>query len=117
MASNPTPPLSKVRASGGLVFLSGELPFQADGSVPEGIEAQTHLTIDRIEATLKTQGLTLADVLSVTAYLVDAADFNAFNGVYAERFPQPFPTRTTVRADLMRPGPKLELTVVASARA
>lgn len=116
MTPPTTPPLSKVRAGGGLVFLAGELPFNADGSVPEGIEAQTALTIDRIEATLKTQGLNLDDVISVTAYLTDAGDFAAFNRVYAERFTQPYPTRTTVRADLMRPGPRLELTVVALAR-
>lgn len=117
MNTPTTPPLSKVRTGGNLVFLSGELPFNADGSVPEGIEAQTALTIDRIEATLNAQGLELSDVISITAYLIDAADFAAFNQVYAQRFQQPYPTRTTVRADLMRPGPRLELTAVALARA
>jgi hypothetical protein len=38
---------------------------------------------DCIAATLAGQGLALSDVVSVTAYLVDAADFAAFNGVYA----------------------------------
>ncbi|MDO8905745.1 RidA family protein [Hydrogenophaga sp.] len=116
MTSPTTPPLSKARTGGNLVFLSGELPFNTDGSVPEGIEAQTALTLDRIEATLKAQGLELSDVISVTAYLIDAGDFTAFNQVYAQRFQPPFPARTTVRADLMRPGPRLELTAVALAR-
>ena len=75
MTTPTTPPLSKIRTGGNLVFLSGELPFNADGSVPEGIEAQTALTIDRIEATLKAQGLELGDVISMTAYLTNAADF------------------------------------------
>ncbi|MDR7151781.1 enamine deaminase RidA (YjgF/YER057c/UK114 family) [Hydrogenophaga palleronii] len=117
MSTPATPPLSKFRTGGNLVFLSGELPFKEDGGVPEGIEAQTALTIDRIEATLKAQGLGLSDVISVTAYLIDAADFAAFNQVYAQRFQQPYPARTTVRADLMRPGPRLELTAVALAQA
>jgi enamine deaminase RidA (YjgF/YER057c/UK114 family) len=52
----------------------------------------------------------------MTAYLTDAADFAAFNRVYAQRFQPPYPARTTVRADLMRPGPRLELTAVALAR-
>ena len=116
MTTPTTPPLSKIRTGGNLVFLSGELPFNADGSVPEGIEAQTALTIDRIEATLKAQGLELGDVISMTAYLTNAADFAAFNQVYAQRFQPPYPARTTVRADLMRPGPLLELTAVALAR-
>jgi len=110
-------PLSKARVSGELVFLSGDLPIDASGAVPEGIEAQTTLTLERIAATLQTQSLGLGDVVSVTAYLTDAADFVAFNRVYASHFQPPYPVRTTVRADLMLPGARLELTVVARARA
>ena len=107
-------PFSKVRRAAGLVFLSGDLPIAPDGSVPEGIEAQTALTLQRIAATLQGEGLTLADVVSVTAYLVDPADFAGFNRVYAQTFASPRPVRTTVRADLMLPKALLELTVIAS---
>jgi len=109
-------PFSKVRHSGGLVFLSGELPIVADGPMPEGIEAQTELTLDRITATLQGEGLDLSDVVSVTAYLTEQEDFAAFNKVYERRFPQPFPVRTTVRSDLMLAGARLELTVIAQRR-
>lgn len=109
-------PLSKVRDCGDLVFLSGELPIGGDAPMPAGIEAQTALTLDRIEATLRGQGLGLDDIVSVTAYLVDAADFPAFNRAYAARFSQPYPVRTTARADLMLPGALLELTAVARRR-
>ncbi|WP_342131059.1 RidA family protein [Hydrogenophaga sp. OTU3427] len=117
MTQTPTLPFSKVRASGELVFLAGELPLGADGAIPEGIEAQTTLTLDRIAATLDAQGLGLNDIVSVTAYLTHAEDFAAFNRVYASRFTAPYPVRTTVRADLMLPVARLELTVVARARA
>lgn len=109
-------PFSKARPVGDLVFLSGELAIAADGSVPEGISAQTSLTLDRIAATLQAQGLSLDDVVSITAYLTDAADFAAFNQAYASRFSQPYPVRTTVRCDLMLPGARVELTAVARAR-
>lgn len=108
-----SPPLSKVRRGAGQVFLSGELPLLPDGSLPQGIEAQTEQVFQRLEATLRGEGLGLADVVSVTAYLVNPADFAAFNHVYARRMPQPYPTRTTVQANLMMPGALLELTVVA----
>ena len=78
-----TPPLTKSRRLGDALHLSGELGFGADGAIPEGITAQTENTIDRIEATLKAEGLTLADVVSATCYLTDKADFAAFNAVYA----------------------------------
>jgi 2-iminobutanoate/2-iminopropanoate deaminase len=113
MSLPPALPFSKTRTLGPLVFLSGDMPIGPDGKVPEGIEAQTALTLQRIAATLAGEGLGLADVVSVTAYLVNPADFAAFNRVYAEAFPEPRPVRTTVRADLMLPGALLELTVVA----
>lgn len=109
-------PFSKTRLSGDLLFLSGDLPLGADGAMPAGIEAQTHLTLDRIAATLAGQGLDLGDVVSVTAYLTEAADFAGFNRAYAARFTPPYPVRTTVRADLMLPDARLELTVVARTR-
>lgn len=107
-------PFSKTRAAANLLFLSGDLPISPDGSVPAGIEAQTELVLQRIEATLRSENLTLADVVSVTAYLVSTADFGAFNAVYAKAFPKPRPVRTTVRSDLMLPGALLELTVIAN---
>lgn len=113
MTQAPALPFSKTRTLGNLVFLSGELGIAPDGSVPAGIEAQTALTLSRIEATLRTEGLTLADVVSVTAHLVNAGDFAAFNRVYAEAFAEPRPVRTTVRADLVLPGALVELTVIA----
>jgi len=115
MTTLAPPPLSKVRCAHGLVFLSGELPFAADGSVPEGIAAQTALCLRRIGGTLETVGLTLKDVVQVTAYLTEPSDFGAFNTVYRQHFAEPFPTRTTVVAQLVMPGPRVELTVVAAA--
>lgn len=114
--SAPSLPFSKTSRVGDLVFLAGEMPIVPNGSMPDGIEAQTLLTLDRIEATLRDQGLGLEDVVSVTAYLVNAADFGGFNKAYASRLRPPYPVRTTVRADLMLPGALLELTVVARAR-
>lgn len=117
MSTAPTLPFSKTRPAAGLLFLAGEMPIATDGGVPDGIEAQTALTLDRIAATLAAEGLTLDDVVSMTAYLTDPADFPAFNRVYAARFKTPYPVRTTVRADLMLPGARLELTAVARLRA
>ncbi|KQP37894.1 RidA family protein [Pseudorhodoferax sp. Leaf274] len=114
MSTPPALPFSKTRRSHGLLFLSGELPLSPDGSVPEGIAAQTALTLARIEATLQGEGLGLADVVSITAYLVDATDFAEFNRVYAAAFGEPRPVRTTVRADLVLPGARLELTAIAA---
>ncbi len=108
-----TLPLSKLRRAGDTVYLSGELGFAADGSLPEGIAAQTEQTLKNIAATLAGEGLSLSDVVSATVYLTDRADFAAFNEVYRRHFAEPFPVRTTVEAPLMIDA-KIEITVIAA---
>jgi enamine deaminase RidA (YjgF/YER057c/UK114 family) len=76
----PYPP---VRRAAGLLFLSGEVGVDDDGNAPEGIAAQTRLTMERIERTLKAEGSDLAHVVSATVHLTNAADFAGFNEEYA----------------------------------
>jgi len=114
--SLPALPFSKTRRAGGLMFLSGELPLAPDGSIPAGIGPQTDLALGRIAATLASQGLSLADVISCTVYLADKADFPAFNAAYARHFGDPLPVRTTVQAELMLDA-GIEITVIAQERA
>ena len=109
-------PFSKKRHHGDTLYLSGEMPFAEDGSIPEGIEAQTDLTLRRIAATLAEEGLTLDDVVSCTVHLADRADFAAFNAAYAKHFSEPRPVRTTVEARLMIDA-KVEITAIAKFRA
>src|ERR1700722_10130615 len=108
--STPALPFSKVRRAGDLVFLAGEVPFADDGSIPQGIGPQTDLTLARIAATLKGEGLSLKDVVSCTVYLADKADFRTFNEAY--HFSDSLPVRTTVQAELMLDA-KVEITVIA----
>ena len=105
-------PLSKTRRIDNTLYLSGELGFDTDGKIPEGITAQTENCIANIKATLATEGLDLSHVISATCYLTDPADFAAFNAVYAAAFPQPYPVRTTLAAALMIDA-KVEITVIA----
>jgi len=105
-------PLSKIRRAAGLVFVAGEVPRAADGSIPAGIAAQTDLTLQRIAATLAGEGLSLADVVSCTVHLADKAEFAGFNEAYAKHFSDPRPVRTTVEAALMIDA-KVEIDVTA----
>lgn len=115
MSQIPALPFSKVRRIGNTVYLAGEIGFNPDGSVPEGIEAQTRNCIERIKATLNGEGLSLEKAISCTCYLTDVSDFAEFNRVYAEYFSgENMPVRTTVRSDLMIDA-KLEITVIAEA--
>ncbi|MGC4008392.1 MAG: RidA family protein [Pseudomonas sp.] len=117
MKTASLPPFSKVRRCAGLAFLSGELPFADDGSIPEGIEAQTRLTMRRISDTLASVGLTLDDVVSATIFLTNKEDFAGFNSAYAACFSDrlPLPARATVCSELVVPA-RIEISVVAALR-
>jgi 2-iminobutanoate/2-iminopropanoate deaminase len=75
------------------------------------VATQTHAVLDRIERLLGAAGAKLADVVSVTAYLADIGDWDAFNDAYKTRFESPYPARTTVGAGLH--GFLVEISVIA----
>jgi enamine deaminase RidA (YjgF/YER057c/UK114 family) len=110
-----------------LVFLSGALPTIADKAAPGTTEAQTRSVLDKLEATLKAEGLGLGlgDVVKATVFLVgDPAkggeiDFSGLNAAWTQRFgttEQPNkPARSTVKvAGLVAPGALVEIEVVAA---
>ena len=95
-------PLSPAVRAGDFVFVSGQVPLGADGSlVSGGIEAQTRQVIENIKAALKLAGAEISDVIKTLVVLADARDFAAFNKVYASYFPKDLPARTTLKARLM----------------
>jgi reactive intermediate/imine deaminase len=97
----PSGPYSSVLVAGDLVFVSGQGPFAPDGTiVGDDVAEQTRQTIANLRACLRAGGAELGDVVRVSAFLQDLTDRAAFNEVYAEHFPEPRPTRTTVQAGL-----------------
>jgi 2-iminobutanoate/2-iminopropanoate deaminase len=88
-------PISPVVRSEGLVYTAGQVA-EADDF---GDEADAVLR--NLGACLAAAGCGFADVLNVNVYLRDLADFGLFNEIYRKYFEEPFPARTTVRADLV----------------
>jgi 2-iminobutanoate/2-iminopropanoate deaminase len=64
--------------------------------VPGGVVPETERVIRSLEAVLEAGGASLRDVVKTTVFLVDMAEFQAMNEVYARLFPDPKPARTTV---------------------
>ena len=106
-----TPGLRK----GPFLFVSGAVPIDlATGeSVGTDIGEQTAQVIDNIEAVLKGAGCSFQDVVKVTVYMTDLADFGKMNDVMAARFGQHKPARTTIQAARLPSGATLEIDVVA----
>lgn len=90
-------PYSQAIKIGDMLFISGQIPVNpADGTVPEGIKAQTLQSITNIKAILKEAGLGIENVVKTTVFLADMSLFGEMNEVYAECFSAPFPARSAV---------------------
>ena len=99
--AGPTPPYSPVVVGGPLVFRAGQVALRPDGTlVAGGVEEQTRQVLDNVERCLASAGSSMDDVVKVTAFLSDLADFDAYNRVYRDRFTAPYPARSTVGARL-----------------
>ena len=113
----PTPiaPYSAGARAGNTVYVSGVLALGEGGVVlhPGDVAAQTRVVLDTIRTTLEAGGATLADVAMNHIFLVDLADYAAFNTVYAEYFPGAKPARYCLRCDLVKPGCLVEIAAVA----
>lgn len=95
-------PLSPAVRAGDFVFVSGQVPSDAGGSVVAGgIEAQTRQVLENVKSALALAGCTLDDVVKTTVIIADARDFGAFNKVYGAYFADKPPARTTLEARLV----------------
>jgi 2-aminomuconate deaminase len=113
------------RRAGDFIFVSGTSARRADDSVVGAerdasgrltldIRLQTRAVLENIRDILASAGAALADVVEVSTYLVNMADFGAYNEVYSEFFGYQGPARTTVAVAAL-PAPQLliEIKVVA----
>ena len=104
--------------AGDFVFVTGTGPINpiTGEVVGDSIEQQAEQTIDNIAAILEADGASLGDVVKVTVHLSDTSLFSRYNAVYARRFSQPYPVRTTVGSDLGHaPGMLIEIDCIAYA--
>ena len=109
-------PYSQGIAAGPQAYLSGQLPIDpATGQIPPGstIRDQTRQVIRNLEAVLKSDGMSLQDIVSTTVYLSDINDFAAFNETYAEYFTVQPPARATVQVAQIPRGAKVEISAIA----
>lgn len=108
-------PYSQAIDTGSFIFASGQIPINpADGSIPEGIKAQTAQSLANVKAILKAAGLTTANVVKTTVFLADMGDFAAMNEVYAETFEAPYAARSAVAVKTLPKNVLVEIEVIAA---
>jgi 2-iminobutanoate/2-iminopropanoate deaminase len=99
----------------GFLYTAGQTPRDpATGNLVTGdITVQTNRVLDNLEAVLKGAGSALHDVIKVTVYMTDLADFAKMNDAFAARFGENRPARTTVQVSKLPGGATLEMDMVA----
>ena len=98
-----------------LLFLSGQGPFEPDGTLAgTDIETQTRQTLANLDAVARAAGTRLGNALRVGVFLADMDDFAGMNRVFADFFDKPYPARTTVRAGLPLAGMLVEIDAIVA---
>ncbi|KOV52604.1 endoribonuclease L-PSP [Streptomyces sp. AS58] len=102
-APRPAGAYSQGVVAGGFLYTAGFGPQDpATGETPNGVAAQTAQVLRNIGAVLAEHGLTMRDVVKVTAHLQHLQrDFPEYDAAYRAFFAEPYPVRTTVGSDLM----------------
>lgn len=113
----PSPaPLVPAILVGDTLYMSGSTAGDpATGQlIPGGLEAEMKQIFSNLTTVLAAAGMTMGDVVSVTAYLADMNDYARFNELYRAYFPDAsYPTRSTVAVKDLARGARIELTMTA----
>ena len=110
----PVVPLSHGMRAGDLLFVSGQVATQDDGTVLVGdFTQEVNRTLDNVEAVLTAAGASRRQLVKVNAFLSNATLFAPFNEIYRRRFPEAPPARTTVIVAFGHPDVRVEVEAVA----
>jgi 2-iminobutanoate/2-iminopropanoate deaminase len=110
-------PYSQAIKAAGLVFVSGQGPFDpvSGAIVGESVGEQTAQCFRNIEAILKAAGSSMAQVVNATFILRYAEDFAGMNEEWTRWFPTDPPARQGAKNPLEVEGMRLSIAVIAEA--
>lgn len=107
-------PYSQGVRVGNLVFFSGQIPLDPITMtvVAGDIEAQSVRVFDNLRAVSEAAGGGLRDIVKLTIFLTDLADFTIVNDTMKRYFESPFPARSTVQVAALPRGVAIEVEAI-----
>jgi 2-iminobutanoate/2-iminopropanoate deaminase len=118
-ADAPAPPATYSQAvkAAGLVFVSGQGPFNpATGEIAgESIQEQTRQSLRNVSAILEAAGSSLAKVVSATFILAEDSDLAGMNEEWVRWFPKDPPARQGAKLPIRLKNMKISIAVIAEA--
>ncbi len=114
-APAPVGPYSQaVKASGSMLFISGQIPFDTKGNlIGDTVEEQTQKVIENIKAILASQGLSLNNVVKTTVLMTDLSKFGEMNETYNTYFHESKPARATFEVSRLPKDVQIEIEAIA----
>ena len=105
---------SQAVVTGGLVFVSGQIPLvPATMEVVEGdFEARARQVFQNLQAVAEAAGGSLKDAVKITVFLTNLDNFATVNAVMEDFFDQPFPARAAVGVASLPKGVDVEADAV-----
>ena len=116
-AHSPVGPYNQAVLAGGWLYCSGQIPIDPETGAMVGdgdVEAETRQVLKNLAAVLAAADADSSQVVRSTVYLVDLADFQAVNAIYAEMFGAGIsPARACVQVAALPKGSKVEIDCIA----
>lgn len=99
--------------AGDYVYISGQGPRRADGTVPTTFADQVRQTLANIKSILESDGLSMDNVVYTQVYLEDMSQYDEMNRAFGEYFPTTPPARAVLGVARVPQSP-IEITAVAA---
>jgi enamine deaminase RidA (YjgF/YER057c/UK114 family) len=103
-----------VRGAQRLLFISGQIPQDREGRIPDGIEGQCRLVWANLTAVLAEAGMEVTNLVKVTTFLSDRAHAAVNTAVRNEVLGTHHPALTVVLADIWDPAWLIEIEAIAA---
>jgi len=96
------------------VYLSGQIPLvPGTMEIVQGdVGAQIERVFENLKAVVEAAGGTFANVVKLTVYLTDLANFARVNEVMASHFQEPFPARAAIGVAALPKGAAVEVDAI-----
>ena len=114
-APAPIGPYSQAIDTGGLIFISGQIPLdpQSGAVVGSTIKEQAKQALNNIKEILVSQSLDTTALVKTTVFIRSMTDFPAFNAVYEESLNGWKPARSVVEASGLPKNVLVEIEAIA----
>jgi len=108
-------PFSDAVRAGDTLYISGRLGLDpSTGRPPESVAQEAAFLMDDVRTVVTAAGLTMNDIVMVTIFAPNVADFAAFNEVYVRSFDGALPARAFIGSGALLFGCRFELTAIAA---